>query len=58
MLAMQSVGICGSDIHFLVDGRIGDYVLEGPMVMGHEATGLVLATGEGVVNVKAGKRED
>lgn len=54
MLAMQSVGICGSDIHFWMDGKIGDYVLNSPMVMGHEGCGLVIAAGEGVAHLKQG----
>ncbi len=52
---MQSVGICGSDIHFYTHGKIGHYVIEEPMVMGHEACGLVVAIGNGVTNVKVGK---
>lgn len=52
---MQSVGICGSDIHFYTHGKVGDYVMEQPMVMGHEASGVVVATGHGVTNVKVGK---
>ncbi len=55
LLSMQSVGICGSDVHFWMEGRIGDFVLESPMVMGHEASGLVIATGEGVTHLKPGK---
>lgn len=55
LLAMQSVGICGSDIHFYTHGKVGDFVMEKPMVMGHEASGMVVATGEGVTNVKVGK---
>lgn len=56
LLSMKSVGICGSDVHYWVDGRIGDFVVESPMVMGHEASGLVVATGEGVKNLKPGDR--
>ena len=56
LLAMQSVGICGSDIHFYRHGRVGDYVMKKPLVMGHEASGLVVATGHGVTNIKVGKQ--
>jgi hypothetical protein len=35
------VGICGSDIHFLTEGRIAHLVVEAPMVLGHESSGLV-----------------
>lgn len=51
---MQSVGICGSDVHFWVDGRIGDFVLEKPMVLGHEASAVVVSIGEGVTHLKQG----
>jgi threonine dehydrogenase-like Zn-dependent dehydrogenase len=31
---MEVVGICGSDVHYLVSGRIGPFVVKGPMVIG------------------------
>lgn len=31
---MEVVGICGSDVHYLVHGRIGPFVVERPMVIG------------------------
>ena len=52
---MHSVGICGSDVHYWVAGRIGDFVVKAPMVMGHESSGTVAALGEGVTNLKIGK---
>lgn len=39
---MDSVGICGSDVHYLANGRIGDFICTGPMVIGHEAAGVVV----------------
>ncbi len=51
---MQSVGICGSDVHYWVHGRIGDFVVNEPMVMGHEASGRVVAVGDGVTHLKEG----
>ena len=51
---MQSVGICGSDVHFWVAGRIGDFIVKEPMVMGHESSGRVIAVGEGVTNLEEG----
>ena len=54
LLEMQSVGICGSDVHFWTRGRIGDFVLTAPMVMGHESSGRVVAVGDGVTNLKPG----
>lgn len=52
---MQDVGICGSDVHYWQHGRIGDFVVKAPMVLGHEASGVVSKVGEGVSNLKVGK---
>lgn len=52
---MQSVGVCGSDVHFWVNGRIGDFVMESPMILGHEASALVVGTGDGVTHLKKGE---
>ena len=41
MLKMDSVGICGSDVHYWTHGAIGDFVVKAPMVLGHEAAGIV-----------------
>ncbi|KAH8334699.1 hypothetical protein KR074_003987 [Drosophila pseudoananassae] len=56
LLAMDSVGICGSDVHYLANGRIGDFVLTKPMVIGHEAAGVVAKLGKKVTNLKVGDR--
>lgn len=40
-VSMKAVGICGSDVHFLKHGRIGDFVVNAPMVIGHESAGVV-----------------
>lgn len=55
-MAMKSVGICGSDVHYYTHGRIGDFIVKAPMVMGHEASGLVVGLGEGVTNLQVGDR--
>ncbi len=52
---MQSVGICGSDVHYWVHGRIGDFIVKEPMVMGHESSGKVVAVGDGVTHLKEGR---
>ena len=49
------MGICGSDVHYWVRGRIGDFILNAPMVMGHEASGLVVEVGEGVTHLLPGE---
>ncbi|KAG9261270.1 sorbitol dehydrogenase-like [Astyanax mexicanus] len=56
LLQMHSVGICGSDVHFWQNGRIGDYVVKKPMVLGHEAAGRVFKVGPGVTHLKPGDR--
>lgn len=38
---MKKTGICGSDVHYLVHGRIGDFIVENPMVLGHESAGVI-----------------
>lgn len=49
---MGCVGICGSDIHYLVHGKIGDFVVTKPMIIGHEASGTVCKVGKKVKNLK------
>jgi L-iditol 2-dehydrogenase len=56
LVAMKSIGICGSDVHYWVEGRIGDFVLKAPMVVGHESAGLVVEVGSQVEHLKAGDR--
>ncbi|KAJ5826734.1 hypothetical protein N7447_003497 [Penicillium robsamsonii] len=53
---VAQTGICGSDVHYWQRGRIGDYVLTGPMVLGHESSGVVTQVGEKVTHLKAGDR--
>lgn len=50
------VGICGSDVHYYQHGRIGPFVVEAPMVLGHEASGTVVARGRNVTALKVGDR--
>ncbi len=55
-IAIHTVGVCGSDVHYYTHGRIGDYVVRGPMVLGHEAAGVVIETGAEVTSLKVGDR--
>ncbi|EFF0761897.1 NAD(P)-dependent alcohol dehydrogenase [Escherichia coli] len=55
-IKIHSVGICGSDVHYYQHGRIGPFIVEKPMVLGHEASGIVIATGKNVTHVKPGDR--
>lgn len=45
---IKAVGICGSDVHYWCRGRIAHFVVESPMVIGHESSGIVTAVGPGV----------
>ena len=51
-VSMKAVGICGSDVHYWTNGRIGDFVA--PMLLGHESSGVVSKIGPGVKNLKFG----
>lgn len=54
-IAIHAVGICGSDVHYWKNGRIGDFVVKAPMVLGHESSGVVSEVGEGVTHLKVGE---
>ncbi|XP_066510169.1 sorbitol dehydrogenase-like isoform X1 [Hoplias malabaricus] len=56
LLRMHSVGICGSDVHYWLNGGIGDTVVKKPMVLGHESAGCVVKVGSGVTHLKPGDR--
>ena len=42
-IAIHTVGVCGSDVHYYTHGKIGPFVVNAPMVLGHEAAGTVTA---------------
>lgn len=56
LLRIERVGICGSDVHYYLDGRIGNQVLHYPATLGHECSGTVLETGAAVEKLKVGDR--
>jgi len=47
-LKLAAVGVCGSDVHYYEEGRIGTAVVQYPTLLGHEPSGVVDAVGEGV----------
>ncbi|MDR0722718.1 MAG: NAD(P)-dependent alcohol dehydrogenase [Treponema sp.] len=53
-IQIQACGICGSDIHYYLEGAIGDFILQEPMILGHEAAGVVIEKGSAVTNVALG----
>lgn len=56
LIRVATVGICGSDIHYYLNGAIGDFILRDPFVLGHEFAGTVEAVGEGVTRFTVGDR--
>ena len=56
LIDIDTVGICGSDVHYYTHGHIGPFVVQEPMVLGHEASGVVRQTGGRVRNLKPGDR--
>lgn len=55
-IEIDTVGICGSDVHYFTHGRIGDFVVTAPMVLGHEGAGTVVEVGKAVTKLNMGDR--
>ncbi|MCD2173858.1 NAD(P)-dependent alcohol dehydrogenase [Rhizobium sp. C4] len=55
-IAIHTVGICGSDVHYYTHGKIGPFVVKEPMILGHEAAGTITAVGAEVSHLKVGDR--
>lgn len=55
-IAIHTVGVCGSDVHYYTHGKIGPFIVNEPMVLGHEAAGIITEIGEGVTHLKVGDR--
>ncbi len=55
-IQINRVGICGSDVHYWQHGRIGDFVVREPMILGHECAGTVVEVGTNVTNLAPGHR--
>ena len=55
-IAIDTVGICGSDVHYYTHGRIGSFIVKSPMVLGHEAAGVVVDVGSEVKTLRPGDR--
>ncbi len=56
LIRIRSVGVCGSDVHYFEHGRIGSFVVTEPLVLGHEASGVVESVGSSVTRLRAGDR--
>ena len=56
LVRLGAAGICGSDLHYYLHGRVGNFVIREPLTPGHEASGIVAAVGAGVARVREGDR--
>jgi L-iditol 2-dehydrogenase len=56
LVQVASVGVCGSDVHYYQHGRIGDYVVDSPMILGHEVSGRIVSVGADVDPARIGQR--
>jgi L-iditol 2-dehydrogenase len=56
LIAIDRVGVCGSDVHYYLDGHIGDQILHYPATLGHECSGTVIAAGPEAEHLAAGDR--
>lgn len=56
LVKVESVGICGSDVHYYKHGAIGPYIVEKPIILGHELSGVITAVGSDVAMERIGSR--
>ena len=56
LLRVDRVGVCGSDVHYYTEGRIGDQILDFPATLGHECAATVVEVGPGVERLQPGDR--
>ena len=56
LVRIRSVGVCGSDVHYYENGRIGDFVVDAPLVLGHESSGVVVGRGSAATRHEIGQR--
>ncbi len=55
-IQIDTCGICGSDVHYYTHGRIGDFIVTEPMILGHETSGVIVEVGSAVSHLKLGDR--
>lgn len=56
LIKVKCVGVCGSDLHYYLNGRIGNQVVKGPHILGHEVSGEIVEVGSNVTNINIGMR--
>ncbi|WP_235822675.1 alcohol dehydrogenase catalytic domain-containing protein, partial [Pseudogemmobacter blasticus] len=48
-------GVCGSDLHYWLEGGIGTIRVREPIILGHEAAGVIETLGAGVTGLQVGQ---
>ena len=56
LVKVKAVGICGSDVEYYTNGRIGNFVVKAPIILGHEVAGEIVDTGQNVTSFQIGDR--
>jgi L-iditol 2-dehydrogenase len=56
LVEVRAVGVCGSDVHYYEHGRVGAHVVREPLILGHEAGGVVVGLGPGATRHQVGQR--
>ena len=56
LVRVRRVGICGSDVHLYLHGRIASFTVEKPLILGHECSGEVTEVGREVEGLSPGQR--
>jgi L-iditol 2-dehydrogenase len=56
LINIKETGVCGSDLHYYNEGRIGDHIVTAPHILGHEAAGIVVEVGRKVAGFSVGDR--
>jgi L-iditol 2-dehydrogenase len=54
LIAPRATGICGTDMHYYSAGKNGMFVIKNPLVLGHEAAGMIVALGSAVEALSLG----
>lgn len=56
LVRINAVGVCGSDAHYFMHGKIGRYIVDKPLILGHESAGTVVDTGKAVQHLRPNDR--
>ena len=56
LVEIKAVGVCGSDVHYYEEGRIGSFVVREPLILGHESMGTIVRLGSEVTKHEVGER--